>query len=124
MTRLLLALTLLVPSVALACDGDPNCKNCPMPTASAAATAQPAPLPDGTHGSLSVTGMKCGECADHVKTALMGVEGVRGATVDQASGKVEVSYDDKKTNLDAMVKAINASGYQASIAQPAVPKSN
>ena len=124
MTRLLLALTLLVPGVALACDGDPNCKNCPMPTASNAAAAPAPALPDGTHGSLAVSGMKCGECADHVKTALMGVEGVRGATVDHVTGKVEVSYDDKKTNLDAMVKAINATGYQASIAQPAVPKSN
>ena len=78
MFRLLLALTLLAPAAALACDGDPNCKNCPMPTASNAATAPAAPLPDGTHGSLAVSGMKCDECADHVKTALMGVEGEIG----------------------------------------------
>ena len=120
MYRLLLIATLLVSGTAYACPGTPNCTSCPMPTSNTAA----APLPPGTHGALAVTGMKCGECAGKVKTALMGVQGVNGANVDHATGKVEVSYDDKKTNLDALVKAVNNTGFQASIPQPGPAKTN
>ena len=124
MLRFVFALSLYVTGSALACDGQKCDKaNCPMPTAAAAtgtATASAAPgaaLPAGTHASLQVTGMHCESCAEHVKSALMGVQGVRGANVDVKSGLAEVSFDDKVTNADALVKAINKTGsYQAKIA--------
>lgn len=123
MTRLLLALTLLVSGSAYACPGNASCGSCPMPTATA--SAAPAALPAGTQGNLDVTGMHCGSCADKVKAALMGVDGVRGAVVDHATGKATISYDDKKTNLDALVKAVNNTGFQAKIGQaPAPAKTN
>lgn len=120
MTRLLLIASLFVSSAAYACPGNANCGSCPMPTAHAA-TATAAPLPDGTKGQLEVTGMKCGSCAEKVKSALMGVDGVRGANVDHATGKVDVSFDDKKTNLDALVKAVNNTGFQAKLPAPPAP---
>lgn len=120
MSRLLLLASLFVSSAAFACPGNENCGSCPMPTASAAKSTTAA-LPAGTQGNLDVTGMHCGSCADKVKTALMGVDGVRGATVDHASGKVVVSFDDKKTNLDALVKAVNNTGFQAKIGQAPAP---
>lgn len=112
MIRLLLAASLFFSAAANACPGNASCGSCPMPTASAAA---PAPLPAGTIGKLDVSGMKCGACADKVKAALMGVQGVNGANVDFATGKAEISFDDKKTNLDAMVKAVNNTGFQAKL---------
>ncbi len=106
MARILLAFALTVGSTgtALACDGDPNCtsEHCKMPSTQ---TAQA--LPEGAKVTLAVNGMKCGSCADKVKTALMGVEGVKGANVDSTTGKAEISYDAKKTSPDKLVAAVS-----------------
>ncbi len=120
MTRLLLVASLFLSSAAYACPGSTSCGSCPMPTAAGASTASAA-LPAGTQGSLDVTGMHCGACADKVKNALLKVDGVRGATVDHASGKAQISFDDKKTNLDALVKAVNTTGFQAKVSPPPQP---
>lgn len=120
MLRLIFALSLYVSGVAFAC-GDQKCDkaNCPMPTAAAGAGAAPtatAPLPEGARANLQVTGMHCESCAQHVKAALMGVDGVKGANVDVKSGVAEISFDDKKTNVDALVKAVNKTGnFQAKL---------
>ena len=122
MLRLLFVLSLAVSGTALACDGEKCDKaNCPMPTATASTSAPAAaPLPEGARANLDVTGMHCGACADKVKSALLQVDGVKGANVDAASGHAEVSFDDKKTNLDALVKAVNKTGtFQAKAAAPA-----
>ena len=123
MLRLIFALSLAVSGTAFACDGEKCDKaNCPMPTASAtapasSATATVAPLPEGTRASLEVTGMHCLPCAEKVKSALLQVDGVKGANVDLATGRAEISYDNKKTNLDALVKAVNKTGsFQAKAA--------
>lgn len=127
MIRALLLSAVLYAPAALACPGEDGATadasheggaGCHMPSAEATTAALPK---DGTHKTLAVDGMHCGACADKVKTALMGVDGVRGATVDHASGKVVVSFDDKKTNLDALVKAVNNTGFQAKIGQAPAP---
>lgn len=121
MSRLLIvAFVSAFTSVALACGDNANCTNaaCQMKHTS---TTAAAPLPDGTKGVLNVTGMKCGACADKVTAALMKVDGVKGAHVDAAGGKAEISFDEKKTNLDALVKAVNGSGFVASVAPPPAP---
>lgn len=125
MLRLIFALSLYVTGSALACEGGKCDKaNCPMPTASAAPAGAPAaaPLPEGARASLAVTGMHCQACADKVTAALMGVDGVKGAKVDAASGHADISFDDKKTNVDALVKAVNKTGsFQAKVAPPPAP---
>jgi copper chaperone CopZ len=55
--------------------------------------------------------MSCGSCATKVQAALMGVKGVKGATVDHATGAVEVAYDAKVATTDAMVAAVNGIGH-------------
>ena len=112
MRMILLAAALYAPA-ALACPGEEGATakkegaGCHMPSAEATSAALPK---DGTHATLAVTGMHCGACADKVHAALMGVEGVKGAQVDIAAGKVEVAYDSKKTNLDKMIAALGATG--------------
>jgi copper chaperone CopZ len=105
MARILLAFALTVGATgtALACEGG-NCtkEHCNMPSSQTASA-----LPEGTKVTLAVNGMKCGNCADKVKTALMGIEGVKGANVDPTTGKAEVSYDDKKTSPDKLVAAVS-----------------
>lgn len=86
---------------------------CHMPSAEATTAALPA---DGTHATLAVTGMHCGACADKVHTALIGIDGVKGAKVDLAANKVEIAFDAKKTNLDKLVAAVATTGFTASVA--------
>ncbi len=112
MTRLLtvLAFSFAASGAALACPGEESTAksekaaggHCDMPTATAS-----APLPaDGTRVKLTVAGMHCGACADKVKTALIGVDGVKGATVDATTGVAEVAYDAKKANTDKLLAAV------------------
>ncbi|MFN7145147.1 MAG: heavy-metal-associated domain-containing protein [Myxococcota bacterium] len=110
-----LAFSFAASGAAFAC-GDEKCdKSCAMPASTA--SAAPAELPAGTKVKLKVSGMTCGSCAEKVKTALLGVEGVKGATVDAASGLAEVSYDEKKASNDKLVAAVGAIGhFTASVA--------
>ena len=110
-TLLALAASAFLSTVALACPGNPDCTDskCQMAHGETAATA-PASLPPGTHATLEVTGMKCGSCADKIASTLKGVDGVNGAVVDAKTGHATVSFDQSKTNVDAMVKAVAALG--------------
>lgn len=112
-----LVLTVALSGSAFACEdgkGHASGSSCHMPQNTASAEL-PA---DGTRSRLAVDGMHCGACADKVHAALMGVEGVKGAKVDLAAKTVDVAYDDKKVNLDALLAAVNATGkYKATLAK-------
>ena len=62
--------------------------------------------------TLSVRGMSCGNCVKHVEKAVRSVRGVSGVQVDLASGQVKVTHA-PGADLDAMVEAIDAAGYEA-----------
>ena len=62
---------------------------------------------------LMVQGTTCGHCRQKVEDALNGVDGVFGVFVDQEGGEAEVDYDDTRTGTEALVKAVQASGYGA-----------
>ncbi len=79
-------------------------KSCPLATAAVTA-AVPA---QGTHVALNVKGMTCGGCATSVHTALMGVDGVTGASVDFTTGNVQVAYDSSKANPEKLLAAVVA----------------
>jgi copper chaperone CopZ len=109
------AVSLATASAAFACeDGHCDKEHCNMPSSTA-----DAPLPaDGTHVKLAVAGMHCGACADKVKTALIGVDGVKGATVDVSTGLAEVAYDAAKATPAKLVAAVAATGnFTATVAQ-------
>lgn len=98
-----LLVTLLTP--AFACGDKPCDGACAMPAAGETAAA---PIPAGsTVATLKVTGMHCGACAEKVTAALKGVPGVTVANVSVEKGQAEVGYDASKTNVDALVKAVN-----------------
>ncbi|MFD1361060.1 copper chaperone CopZ [Lentibacillus salinarum] len=61
--------------------------------------------------TLDVRGMTCGHCKSAVKGALEGLEGVQGVEVNLGTGKVDVTYDDAKTNIEAMREAVEEQGY-------------
>ncbi len=60
--------------------------------------------------SFGVRG-NCGMCKTTIEKAANGVEGVSNAIWDVDQKKIDVTFDDTKTNVMAIHEAIGASGY-------------
>ncbi|MBN2897303.1 MAG: heavy-metal-associated domain-containing protein [Clostridia bacterium] len=60
--------------------------------------------------TLSIEGMSCGHCVQHVKTTLEGIDGISQVTVDldSKSAEIEVSEDVSDAVIEA---AISEAGY-------------
>lgn len=65
--------------------------------------------------TLDVPGMTCSLCPITVKKALMKVPGVASANVSYEGKQAIVTYDDARTNPDALVKATGDAGYPSTI---------
>ncbi|MFO6137082.1 mercury resistance system periplasmic binding protein MerP, partial [Pseudomonas aeruginosa] len=61
--------------------------------------------------TLSVPGMTCAACPITVKKALTKVDGVQKAEVSYEKREAVVTFDDAKTNADALAKATANAGY-------------
>ncbi len=61
--------------------------------------------------TLNVSGMTCPACPITVKKALEKVQGVSKVDVRFEKKQVLVTFDDEKTNTDALVKATTNAGY-------------
>lgn len=61
--------------------------------------------------TLSVPGMTCAACPLTVKQALNKVEGVNRTEVSFEKRQAIVSFDDAKTNVQALTKATADAGY-------------
>ncbi|HBF50602.1 MAG TPA: mercury resistance system periplasmic binding protein MerP [Massilia sp.] len=67
--------------------------------------------------TLSVPGMTCAACPITVKKALTKVDGVQKAEVSYEKREAVVTFDDAKTNADALTKATANAGYPSSVKQ-------
>ncbi|MHA1942594.1 MAG: heavy-metal-associated domain-containing protein [Candidatus Hodarchaeales archaeon] len=66
--------------------------------------------------TFKVDGMTCKMCPLTIKTALKKLDGVVDVEVSYKDKEAIVNYEDKKVNVDEMVKAIeNAGNYKATI---------
>lgn len=61
--------------------------------------------------TLNVQGMTCGHCKMSVEGALNKLDGVSTAEVNLETGKVDVTFDEAKVNIDAMKEAVEEQGY-------------
>jgi len=61
---------------------------------------------------LAVEGMTCTGCEAHVEHAVSQLEGVKGVSVSYEEGKATVDFEETKTTRDAIVSAINETGYK------------
>jgi periplasmic mercuric ion binding protein len=61
--------------------------------------------------TLNLSGMTCEACPITVKKALQRVPGVSKIDVQYEKKQVVVTFDDAKTNTDALVKATTNAGY-------------
>ncbi len=63
---------------------------------------------------LKISGMTCGHCVSHVKSALEGVRGVSGADVSLENQEAEVTVSGEVIDTD-LVAVVEAAGYQAEV---------
>ena len=69
--------------------------------------------------TLNVSGMTCEACPVTVKKALQRVPGVSQIDVLYDKKQVVVTFDDSKTNTDALVKATTNAGYPSQLEKAA-----
>lgn len=62
--------------------------------------------------TFDVKGMTCTGCEASVKHAVQSVDGVLESDVSYATQKASIAYDKTKTNREALVEAINSTGFQ------------
>jgi len=62
--------------------------------------------------NLPVEGMTCASCVLRVEKALKKVDGVLEANVNLATEKVSVSFDDRRTDMNALSAAVSDAGYK------------
>ncbi|WP_407973378.1 mercury resistance system periplasmic binding protein MerP (plasmid) [Burkholderia pyrrocinia] len=65
--------------------------------------------------TLSVPGMTCAACPITVKHALSQVAGVEKAVVRFEQREAVVTFDDDKTNVQALTRATADAGYPSSV---------
>ena len=65
--------------------------------------------------TLSVPGMTCASCPITVKKALNKVEGVESIEVNLEKKETVVTFDDAKTQVEALLEAIKNAGYPSSV---------
>lgn len=65
--------------------------------------------------TLSVPDMHCAACPITVKKALTQVAGVSKADVSLDRHEAKVTFDDTKTNIDALTRATMDAGYPATV---------
>lgn len=61
--------------------------------------------------TLTVESMTCAVCPITVKKALNGVAGVSKIEVNYEHKEATVTFDDSKTNVEALIKATTDAGY-------------
>ncbi|POB11576.1 heavy-metal-associated domain-containing protein [Sulfobacillus sp. hq2] len=62
--------------------------------------------------TLGVKGMTCNHCVMTVTNALKEVDGVKAANVSLEQEDAKITFDESKTNIDAIKKAVIDAGYQ------------
>lgn len=66
-----------------------------------------------TEAKIKIEGMMCGHCQASVTKAISSVGGVSAVNVNLADKQATVTYDQKKTNMDAIKAAVARAGYKA-----------
>ncbi len=66
-----------------------------------------------TDKSFAIEGMNCASCAAHVEKAAAKVEGITFASVNLATERLTISYDERKTSVNSVLDAVSRAGYKA-----------
>jgi mercuric ion binding protein len=79
------------------------------------AAASTAALAELKTVTLAVSGMTCATCPIAVRKALTRVEGVSKATASLEKSEAQVTFDDARTNVGALMKASADAGYPSTL---------
>lgn len=60
---------------------------------------------------IKTTGMSCSHCENSVKTSVSKLDGVKEVIADAKTNTAKVTFDDGKTNIKEIEKAITEAGY-------------
>jgi P-type Cu+ transporter len=63
------------------------------------------------NATLKLRGMSCASCANSIEDAIRSVPGVSECSVNFGAEQATVTYDSKKTDIEAIQDAIDAAGY-------------
>jgi len=63
--------------------------------------------------SFAIEGMNCASCATHVQNAAGKVEGITFASVNLATERLTIKYDEKKASMVKVMEAVRKAGYKA-----------
>lgn len=66
--------------------------------------------------TLTLGGMNCSSCANSIETALNDLKGIEEAEVNFASETARVQYDTDRVSSEAMIEAVEDTGYEAKLA--------
>ncbi len=66
-----------------------------------------------TDKSFAIEGMNCASCAAHVEKAAAKVDGISFASVNLATERLTVKFDDKRTSPGQIIDAVTRAGYRA-----------
>lgn len=61
--------------------------------------------------TLQVQGMSCNHCVQAVEENVGNINGVQSVHVSLEEGKVDVTFDEAKTNVDEIKQTIEEQGY-------------
>lgn len=64
-----------------------------------------------------VEGMTCSSCVAHVEKAVAKLEGVDEVSVSLLTNRMQVTYDEKKTDEAQIIRAVEKAGYGAALAR-------
>lgn len=79
------------------------------------AAASTGALAEMKTATFKVSGMTCATCPITVKKAMTRVPGVSQAQVSFEKSEAVVTFDDAKTNVDALMKASADAGYACTL---------
>ena len=63
--------------------------------------------------TMHIEGMSCGHCLNAVNQALRSVPGAEIESVQM--GRATVRYDESKTSVDQLTRAVSDAGYKATV---------
>ncbi len=64
---------------------------------------------------FTITGMTCSACSARVEKAVAKVDGTKDVSVNLLTNSMQLEYDEAKTNVPAIIKAVVDVGYGASV---------
>jgi len=65
------------------------------------------------NATLKLRGMSCASCANSIEDAIRSVPGVSECSVNFGAEQATITYDPKRTDLEAIQDAVDAAGYSA-----------